>query len=303
MCCVPQSYAVTGATGLLGRALCQKLISRGDQVTVLSRDPERAKQLVPGCHHYVRWTPQLGPWQSSLEGITGVIHLAGAPIFAERWSTAYKEQIRSSRVAGTQGILEAIRHCQNPPEVLVSASAIGYYGFRDGTPLEETAPSGQDFLAQVCVAWEAAAQPSPIRTVILRLGIVLDPQDGALAKMLPPFWAFGGGPLGTGTQWFSWIHREDAVGAMIYGLDHPLNGVYNGTAPEALTMTDFCQTLGRVISRPSWLPVPRPALELLLGEGAVVLVEGQRVIPKKLTGAGYTFQFPTAQGALQDLLG
>ncbi|WP_287129112.1 TIGR01777 family oxidoreductase, partial [Candidatus Cyanaurora vandensis] len=233
----------------------------------------------------------------------GVVHLAGAPVFGERWSEAYKKEIRVSRVTGTQLLVQAINQMK-PPPVLVSASAIGYYGFRDGTELMEEAPAGNDFLARVCVDWEGAARGSSARTVILRLGIVLAQEEGALAKMLPPFQNFVGGPLGSGEQWFSWVHRADVVGAILFALDQAgLQGTFNCTAPQPLTMRDFSQALGQALGRPSWAPVPRLALEVLLGEAAVILVEGQRVVPTKLEQAGYRFRYPLAALALRDLLG
>ncbi|WP_218082777.1 TIGR01777 family oxidoreductase [Anthocerotibacter panamensis] len=301
-----QTFVVTGATGLVGRALSRQLLERGDQVVVLSRNPEQARSQVPGASDYRAWGPTSVP-QEVLEGADGVIHLAGAPVLGERWSKSYKEQILTSRTEGTRALVDAMARCTAPPRVLVSASAIGYYGFRDDTALRETAPAGSDFLAQVCVRWETEAnraQTLGIRTVILRFGIILDAETGALAKMLPPFRNFVGGPLGSGRQWFSWVHRDDVVGAICYALASPtLKGTYNCTAPEPLTMVEFSQVLGQTLSRPSWAAVPRLALEVLLGEGAVILVEGQRVLPTKLEQAGYRFRYPTAAQALRDLLG
>jgi uncharacterized protein (TIGR01777 family) len=300
-------FAVTGATGLVGKRLCKRLIERGDQVLILSRDPQAAKKKIPQAAGYLFFSPNQPLESQALEGITGVVHLAGAPLFGKRWDDAYKQEIMESRVQGTERIVTALGQLQNKPEVLVCASAVGYYGARDNTPLTEEASPGSDFLAQVCLAWEAAAAKVSalgIRRVSTRLGIVMDANEGALAKMLPPFQAFGGGPLGTGTQWFSWVHAEDVVGIMVWALDNPqVEGAVNATAPNPLQMADFCKTLGEVIQRPSWLPVPRFALELLLGEAAQVLVEGQKVIPQKATQGGYTFLYPTAERALKNLLG
>jgi len=300
-------YAVTGATGLVGKRLCKRLIERGDQVLILSRDPQAAKKKIPQAAGYLFFSPNQPLESQALEGITGVIHLAGAPLFGKRWDDAYKQEIMASRVQGTERIITALGQLQNKPEVLVCASAVGYYGARDNTPLTEEASPGNDFLSQVCLAWEAAAAKVSalgIRRVSTRFGIVMDANEGALAQMLPPFQAFGGGPLGTGTQWFSWVHAEDVVGIIVWALDNPqVEGAVNATAPNPLQMADFCRTLGEVIQRPSWLPVPKFVLELLLGEAAQVLVEGQKVIPQKAMQGGYTFLYPTAERALKNLLG
>ncbi len=302
-----KTYAVTGATGLVGKRLCKRLIERGDQVLILSRNLQEAKKKIPQAAGSLFFSPNQALEAQALEGITGLVHLAGAPLFGKRWDDAYKKEILESRVQGTERIVTALGQLQQKPEVLVCASAVGYYGARDDTPLTEESPPGSDFLAQVCLDWEAAAAKVSalgIRRVSTRLGIVMDPKEGALAQMLPPFQAFGGGPLGTGSQWFSWVHVEDVVGIILWALDNPqVEGAINATAPNPLPMADFCRTLGEVIRRPSWLPVPKFALELLLGEAAQVLVEGQKVIPQKATQGGYTFLYPTADRALKNLLG
>lgn len=302
-----KTYAVTGATGLVGKRLCKRLIERGDQVLVLSRNPQEAKKKIPQAAGFLFFSPHQALEAQALDGIAGVIHLAGAPLFGKRWDDTYKREILESRVQGTERIVTALGQLQQKPEVLVCASAVGYYGARDDTPLTEEASPGSDFLSQVCLDWEAAAAKVSefgVRRVSTRLGIVMDPKEGALAQMLPPFQAFGGGPLGTGSQWFSWVHVEDVVGIILWALDNPqVEGTINATAPNPLRMADFCRTLGEVIRRPSWLPVPKFALELLLGEAAQVLVEGQKVIPQKATQGGYTFLYPTAERALKNLLG
>ena len=191
--------------------------------------------------------------------------------------------------------------------MLVNASAIGYYGTSETAKYDETSPAGTDFLAEVCTAWEAAARDvknSGTRLVILRLGIVLGQNGGALGKMLTPFSAFVGGPIGSGKQWFSWIHRDDVVKLIISAIINPkIEGVYNATAPNPVTMQDFAATLGSVMSRPSWLPVPDFALEALLGEGAIVVLQGQQVVPTKTIAEGFKFQYPTLQPALAAIVG
>jgi hypothetical protein len=201
--------------------------------------------------------------------------------------------------------VEAIVNANPRPSVFVSGSAIGYYGTSETAEFDETSPAGNDFLAAVCKDWEAAAQPAKnagTRLAILRLGIVLG-MGGALAKMLPPFKLFAGGPLGTGKQWFSWVHREDVVDLILYALQNSqVQGVLNATAPNPVRMNELCQTLGEVLKRPSWLPVPSFALELLLGDGAKVVLEGQKVLPKQTLASGFQYQYPTLKLALEEIL-
>ena len=201
--------------------------------------------------------------------------------------------------------MEAIVNANPRPSVFVSASAIGYYGTSETAEFDETSPAGDDFLAAVCKDWEAAAQPAKnagTRLAILRLGIVLG-MGGALGKMLPAFKLFAGGPLGTGKQWFSWVHREDVVDLILYALQNSqVQGVLNATAPNPVRMNELCQTLGEVLKRPSWLPVPSFALELLLGDGAKVILEGQKVLPKQTLASGFQYQYPTLKLALEEIL-
>jgi hypothetical protein len=297
---------VTGATGLIGKALVKRLTLDNYEIVVFSRNPTKAREVVPGA--VVAWDAnEQGAWFSAIDGAYGVVHLAGAGVFAKRWSPDYKQQIRDSRVIGTRGIVNAIAAAQNKPSVFVSGSAIGYYGFRDDTPIDESGTPGNDFLARVCVEWEqegAKAEGTGVRTVLLRTGIVLDAKEGALAQMLPIFRLYAGGPILPGTQWFSWIHRDDEVNLIVKALeDDSLVGPLNATAPEPQTNSDFSKTLGKVISRPSWLPVPPFGLKIALGEVGDMLTEGQRVVPRKAQEAGYEFLYPTAETALKQLLG
>lgn len=298
---------VTGATGLVGKALCSRLKDSGYEVVVFSRDPDKARTIVPDMAEYVAWTPsEQGDWKTEVDGVYGVVHLAGAPIFGKRWSESYKEEIRSSRVVGTRGLVNAMSAANSKPSVFVCGSAIGWYGPRDDTILDESATPGADFLAHVCIEWEqegAKAEEEHIRTVLLRTGIVLNKKEGALAQMTLPFRFFSGGPILPGSQWFSWIHVEDEVGIIMLALENEqIRGPLNATAPEPQTNRDFSETLGKVMGSPSWLPVPGFMLRVVLGEVSDILSKGQRVVPKKAVDIGYTFQYETSEEALQDLL-
>lgn len=301
--------AITGATGFVGTKLVEKL-APNHQIIILTRNVESAKtKFSPAIYpnlEFVNYTPkQLGDWQKKLESIDAVINLAGAPI-AERWNPAYKQEILESRQLATKNLIEAISLCQQKPQVLINASAVGFYGTSETETYTETSPSGDDFLAQVCQAWEGEAEKVKqygVRLVIVRLGIVLG-NGGALAKMIPPFKIFAGGPIGDGNQWFSWIHRDDVVGIIIKSLnDTEIHGIFNATAPYPVTMSQLCQNLGDVMKRPSWLPVPGFALELLLGDGAKVVLEGQKVLPQKtMDEMKYNFNYTELQPALEQII-
>lgn len=301
--------AVTGATGFVGHRLVERLQAEGHQVVVFSRDVNRAvkvfpKTAFPGVE-IVAYTPTVaGDWQQAIAGCDGVVNLAGEPI-SERWTAAHKQAILESRKLGTQRIVEAIAEANPKPQVLVNASAIGYYGTSETATFDETSNPGQDFLAEVCQVWEREAQKVEalgVRLVILRLGIVLG-MGGAIAKMLPPFKLFAGGPIGSGQQWFSWIHRDDLVSLILQALTQPsMAGTYNATAPNPVRMVEFCNTLGQVMNRPSWLPVPAFAIEALLGDGAIVVLEGQEVLPKRTQETGFQYQYPTVKQALEEVL-
>jgi len=302
--------AVTGATGFVGSRLVERLLEEGHAAIVLTRNPAQAERTFPKSAFpnldIVAYTPtKSGDWQQAISGCDGVVNLAGEPI-SERWTPEHKQKILSSRKLGTQKIVEAIDKANPKPSVLVNSSAIGYYGTSETATFDESSPSGNDFLAQVCQEWEAEAQKVRefgVRLVILRTGIVLG-MGGALAKMLPPFKLFAGGPIGSGRQWFSWIHREDMVQLILQALTQSnMDGVYNATAPTPIRMAEFCSTMGDVLHRPSWLPVPGFALEALLGDGAKVVLEGQQVLPKRTQSIGFQYQYPTVKQALKEVLG
>jgi uncharacterized protein len=302
--------AITGATGFVGSRLVERLQQEGHQILVLTRDAERARRVFPLSAFpnlaIAAYTPlESGDWQKQLSGCDGVVNLAGAPIAENRWTPERKQEILDSRQIGTQKIVEAIAQADPKPAVLVNSSAIGYYGTSETAAFDETSPSGNDFLAEVCQAWEAEAEKvkqSGTRLVILRTGIVLG-NGGALAKLLTPFRLFAGGPLGSGKQWFSWIHIDDMVNLILQALTHPeVEGVLNATAPQPVRMAAFCQTLGQILNRPSWLPVPAIALEALLGDAAKVVLEGQQVLPKRTQAFHFNYQYPTVEQALRDIL-
>ena len=292
---------VTGATGLIGSALVSSLTSAGHGVTRLVR-----VQPKPG-EKAARWDPLAGTIDASaFEGVDAVVHLAGENI-AERWTPAKKVRIRESRVNGTQVLCEALAHLASPPKVLVSASAIGYYGDRGEEILTEESAPGTAFLSEVCRAWEAAADPARqkgIRVVHARFGVVLSAAGGALAKMLPPFRLGLGGVLGGGRQYLSWIALDDAVGAIQHAIvTDALQGPTNAVAPRAVTNQEFTKTLGAVLGRPTVIPLPAFAARLMFGEMAdELLLASTRVQPAKLLASGYGYRYPELEGALRHLL-
>jgi uncharacterized protein len=302
--------AVTGATGFVGPRLVERLNADGHTVVVLTRSLSRGKQVFPASAfpnvEVFAYTPlESGEWQAVISGCDGVVNLAGEPIAEGRWTPQRKQAILDSRKIGTEKIVEAIAQANPKPSVLVNSSAIGYYGTSETAIFDESSPAADDFLAQVCQAWETAAskvKESGTRLVILRTGIVLG-MGGAIAKMLPPFQLFAGGPLGSGHQWVSWIHREDLVNLILTALTQPnMEGTFNATAPNPVPMAELCNTLGEVLSRPSWLPVPDFALEALLGDAAVVVLEGQKVLPKQTQASGFKYQYPFVKQALQEVV-
>jgi uncharacterized protein (TIGR01777 family) len=297
--------AITGATGFVGSRLVEQLQVKGHQPLILTRNKTATVRTFPNLE-IVAYTPtESGSWQEAISGCDAVVHLAGEPIAESRWTPKHKQEILDSRKLSTQKIVEAIAKANSKPRVLVSTSAIGYYGTSETANFDENSPSGNDFLSEVCRTWEGEAEKvkaAGVRLVILRFGIILG-NGGALAKMIPPFQLFAGGPLGTGNQWFSWIHRDDLVNLIIESITRSdMEGVFNATAPNPVRMSELCQALGEKLHRPSWLPVPSFALEALLGEGAMVVLEGQQVLPKRTISSGFNYQYPTVKEALAEIL-
>jgi hypothetical protein len=303
---------VTGATGLIGPALVAALAARGTEVTVLSRDPARAKAAFGAAEvQALQWDLMSEPAPAqALAGRDAVVHLAGENV-AQRWTAKAREAIRESRVTGTRHLLEGLREAgrvdpSERPRTLVSASAIGYYGQRGEEPLDEDAPAGRDFLARVCADWELEAERASelgMRVVEVRTGVVLDSAGGALAKMLPPLRLGLGGPVAGGRQYMSWIHRDDLIGIMLAAIDDERwRGPINATAPEPVSNRDFSRALGGALGRPSLVPVPGTALRLLYGEMADIVTTGARVVPAKPLVLGYQFRHPQLAEALTSAL-
>jgi uncharacterized protein len=297
---------VTGATGLIGRKLCTSLSGDGHTLVALSRSPETTRGLDADEIH--KWQPQSGPPPPQvLSGIDAVVNLVGEPLVDSRWTDAQKKLIRDSRVLSTRNLVEGLRSAESKPSTLISGSAVGFYGNRGDEPLEEHAAAGRGFLSETCRDWEneaAAASQLGIRVVQVRTGVVLSAEGGALKKMLPPFKLGLGGRLGSGRQWFPWIHIDDIVGIFRHAILTPsMKGPANGVAPEAVTNAEFTNQLGRALHRPAFLPVPELALRALMGEMADVLFDSQRVVPKAVFQAGYEFLYPVLAKALEDLFG
>jgi uncharacterized protein len=298
------NIAITGASGFIGSLLAERLWNQGHRLLLLSRNPPRETNI--GRREWVAWKPGVaGAWEQSLNGMDGIFNLAGEPIAAKRWTDTQKEKIRSSRVESTKALVNAIAKAKDKPKFLISASAVGYYGPRGDDTITEATGPGSDYLSRVCVAWEeeaAKAEPYGVRIVLVRTGIVLDKGKGALAKMVPPFKFFAGGPLGSGNQWMPWIHIEDQLGLLLLLLENEnARGAFNATAPNPVTMAEFGKTLGDVVNRPSWATVPAGLLTLLIGEMAEMLLNGQRAVPQAALKLGYEFKYSTLMPALQSL--
>ncbi len=301
---------ITGGSGLIGRAVAAPLAAEGNDVVVLSRDPERVRGL-PGGVRAERWDGHSAAgWEALLEARSAVINLAGEAIAAGRWTAERKRRIRASRVDAGRAVVDAVRLAAEEgraPAVVLQASGIGYYGDTGDQEIGEDHPPGADFLAEAAIAWEASTaevEALGVRRVVLRTGVVLDRGGGALAKMLPPFRLGLGGPLGGGRQWFPWIHMADEVAAILFLLaTQAASGPFNLCAPRPVQSRDFARALGCQLHRPAILPVPAPALRLALGELAAALLGGQRAQPGRLLATGYRFRFPDLPEALADLLG
>lgn len=296
---------IAGGTGLIGTALTQTLLRGGHEVVVLSRTPDRVTHLPRGVR-LLRWDGRTSTaWATALDGADAVVNLVGESLSAGRWTATRKARILQSRLDAGAALVAALETTQRKPRVLVQASGVGIYGFHGAEPLDESAAPGADFLARVAVKWEASTAlvaELGVRQVVIRSGVVLSRDGGALPRMALPFRFFVGGPVGSGRQYLPWIHLDDEVEAIRFLLEHPeARRVYNLTAPHPVTNREFGRALARVLRRPCWAPAPAFALRLLLGEMATLLLEGQNALPQRLTAAGYTFKFPTVATALTNL--
>jgi len=298
---------VTGGTGLIGSLLCQRLKERGDEPIVVSRSSDDGK---------IQWDPKDTDSLELPRGTDSVVHLSGAPLFGQRWSKSYKQEIRESRTKGTQTVLNAVRKYNGNLDTLISSSAVGYYGDRGDEILNEKSDPGEGFLADVCVDWEQAVWTFAEKTILgsgpaistIRTGVVLSMDGGALARMLNPFafvkpfhWGMGG-PLGNGQQYMPWIHIEDEIQAILHIMDNELTGPFNLTAPNPVRNAEYTNILGQVLNRPTMFPVPRFGMKLLYGEAADILFDSQRVVPEALEKTGFEFDYPEIDRALSDLL-
>jgi uncharacterized protein (TIGR01777 family) len=302
---------VTGATGLVGTRLVRKLRERNDYVVVLSRRPDFARARFDSACVIVEGDPmQAGPWMEATHDCDAVVNLAGENVFARRWSSDFKALLSNSRVKSTENVVKALaqhpRTTAGGAKVLVNASAIGYYGPHGEEELTEDSPPGGDALAAICMGWEKAAREvegSGVRLAVIRVGVVLDKEGGALKKMLTPFKMFAGGPVGSGKQYVSWIHHADLIGLFLLALDNAeARGPINGTAPQPVTNKQLAKALGKVLHRPSILRTPKFMLRVVLGQVATLITTGQRVLPRKAMQLGYSFQYADIEGALREVL-
>jgi uncharacterized protein (TIGR01777 family) len=300
------NIVVAGATGFIGQPLCRRLHAAGHRLTILTRNPQKAVQFSPPDLQILAWsTKQAGEWQQVVAGADVVINLTGESIAGRRWTDEYKQQIRQSRLDTTRALVAAMINGDSPSRVLLNASAVGYYGNRGDAVITEQTPSGSDFLARLCVDWEAEALQATaagVRVVLMRIGLVLGKGGGALEKMVPPFKWFVGGPLGIGRQWVPWIHQDDLLEMILWAIENSaVGGPINFTAPHPVTMREFASTLGKVLNRPALFPIPRFVLQLVLGEGAEAILVSQRVIPQAAQQLGFEWRYPYLEPALRSI--
>ena len=296
---------LSGATGFIGRHLVETLSREAHTLMVLTRHPSGRGGTE--SLKFETWDAKnLGAWVEQMEGADALINLSGESIAARRWSPEQKKRIYASRIDAAKALVQALAKARQRPKVLINASAVGYYGNVEQGEVTESCGKGRGFLADTCDQWEKEARVAEIvgtRVVLARFGVVLEKEGGALQKMLPPFQFFMGGPLGSGRQWFPWIHREDAVRSLLFCLQTPsISGPVNVASPEPVRLKEFCTILGKVMNRPSWAPVPAFVLKILLGEMSEMLLTGQRALPKKLIEAGFEFRYPKLEGALSEIL-
>lgn len=304
-----KKIAITGATGLIGKKICELLQQRGDGIIIFSRSVEKAKRIFPSAEKIIRFDYSRNVFHEDLlEALTScdaVIHLAGENIMAMRWTAEHKQKIFESRINSTRYLVNAINKISVKPEAFVCASAVGFYGNPE-TEVNENFQRGKGFLADVTDEWEKASSDLDkinVRRVNIRTGMVLDKNEGALPKFLTPFKFFIGGPLGSGKQWLSWIHISDLANLFLFAVDNKnVSGIMNAVSPRPVTMKQFADTLGKVIKRPSFFRVPEFVLKTILGEASETVIGGVKVIPKKILSSGFKFEYENLKTALYDLL-
>ncbi len=296
---------ITGGTGFVGTQLTSRLIQDGTEVTILTRSEKKPEKGAPGIFYLQGDPTQKGPWQEAIKNHDAIINLAGASIFS-RWTDEHKKAIRESRVRTTRNIVESILPHPEQKITLFSTSAVGYYGFHGDEVLFEESPPGNDFLAKIAVEWEGEALKAgekDARVVITRFGIVMGEKGGALNQMIPLFKKYIGGPIGSGKQWFSWIHIKDLAEAFVFMMKHPeISGPVNVCSPNPVRNKDLAKVLGKVLHRPSFIPAPGFMVKLVLGEFGSVILEGQRVLPRRLLDLGFVFQYPDIDKALLSIV-
>jgi uncharacterized protein len=298
---------VTGANGFIGSRIVARLVRDGDTVVAFVRDIERSRPRLPQGVELVKWShaDASGPWRSMIDGADGIVNLAGTSI-GQRWTASHKKSVHDSRILGTRHLVEAIAAAERAPRVLVNASAVGYYGFCPSGTVSEDSPPGDDFLARVCTEWEREAMGAAghgVRVVLVRNGVVLHRDEGALPRMILPFKLFVGGPIGSGNQPLPWVHIDDVVEIFRWALrDERVNGPLNATAPDVVTNREFSSALGRALHRPAIVPTPAFAIQMVLGEGAVLVTGGQRAVPHRTESLGYRFRHPKLAPALESVL-
>ena len=303
-----RSIVVTGGTGLIGSALIERLESEGAEVTALVRNPDHDRRRIPGNPRLLKWkaVSEPGEWCEAVASADIIVNLAGAPL-ARRWTDEARREIYESRVIGTRNIVEAMANNPERRQVLISGSAVGYYGGMVRTMVDESSPPGENYPASVTVEWEREARRAAeqgARVVLLRTGIVLSPEGGALKELLTPFKMMLGGPVGPGDQPWPWIHIDDEVGLILHAITNSeVEGPLNLVAPDSIDNATFARTLGDVLGRPAILPAPRFAMRAILGDAATIVTEGQNVRPTKALETGYTFRYPELKEALNDLVG
>ncbi len=298
---------ITGGTGMIGSALAERLLRSGDEVILLSRNPQAKKEGIPAGARMEAWDGQSAAgWGKLVNSETAIVNLAGENLSAGLWTESRKKRIIDSRVNAGLAVSQSVDQAEHKPAVVIQSSAVGFYGVENPAQLNEKHGPGKDFLSQVCLSWEASTstvEKLGVRRAIIRTGVVLSKDEGALSKMLLPFYFFVGGPIGSGNQGFSWIHLQDEVAAIEFIIrNSQAKGVFNLTAPKPVSNRQFTQLIGKVLKRPAIIPLPGFILKLILGEMSTVLLDGQYALPERLIKHGYQFSFEDAESALRDLL-